>query len=254
MTPLFDLTGRLALVTGASRGIGLTIARGLAEAGAAVVLNARDPVALETARAALTAAGHTAHAVPFDVTDPDAVAAAVEAIESGIGPIEILVNNAGTQHRAPLEDFPLDAWDRIVATNLTSVFVVGQAVARRMIPRGHGKIINIASATSELARVTVAPYGATKGAVKLLTRGMAADWAHHGLQINAIGPGYFKTELNAALVADPAFTEWVVKRTPAGRWAELPELIGAAVFLASDASSFVNGHVLYVDGGLTTSM
>jgi gluconate 5-dehydrogenase len=251
---LFDLTGRLALVTGSSRGIGLAIARGLAEAGAAVVLNARDPAALEAAHAAFAADGHAAHAAAFDVTDPDAVEAAIARIESGIGPIEILFNNAGVQHRAPLEDFPRDAWERLLATNVSSVFYVGQAVARRMIPRGRGKIVNVASVQAELARTSIAPYTATKGAVKMLTKGMATDWARHGLQVNAIGPGYFRTELNAALAADPAFTAWLEKRTPAGRWATVDELIGAAVFLASDASSFVNGHVLYVDGGLTASL
>jgi gluconate 5-dehydrogenase len=251
---IFDLTGRIALVTGSSRGIGAAIARGLADAGATVVLNGRDPAALESGRAALAEAGHTAHAVSFDVTDEAAVDAAVGSIEADIGPIEILVNNAGTQHRVSLEEFPRDAWDRIVATNLTAVFLVAQAVARRMIPRGHGKIVNIASATSELARARIAPYTATKGAVKSLTRGMAADWGPHGLQINGIGPGYFRTELNAALIADAAFSAWVEKRTPAGRWGDVDELIGAAVFLSSDASSFVNGHVLYVDGGLTVSM
>jgi gluconate 5-dehydrogenase len=251
---IFDLSGRLALVTGSSKGIGAAIARGLAEAGAAVVLNGRDAAALEAARARLAEAGHRAHAAAFDVTDPAAVARAVEGIETEIGAIEILVNNAGMQHRAPLEDFPPDVWEKMLATNVGSVFHVGQAVARRMIPRGRGKIINIASATSELARNSIAPYAATKGAVKMLTRGMATDWGRHGLQVNAIGPGYFRTELNAALVADPAFTAWLEQRTPAGRWAEVDELIGAAVFLASDASSFVNGHVLYVDGGITACL
>jgi gluconate 5-dehydrogenase len=254
MLAIFDLTGRLALVTGSSKGIGLAVARGLAEAGASVVLNGRDPDALEAARADLAARGHTVHAVPFDVTDAAAVSAGIERIETDIGPIEILVNNAGMQFRAPLEDFPEDAWQRLLATNISSVFHVGQAVARRMIPRGHGKIINIASVQAELARTNIAPYTATKGAVKMLTKGMATDWARHGLQVNGLGPGYFKTELNAALVADPDFTAWLTKRTPAGRWAELDELIGAAIFLASDASSFVNGHVLYVDGGITACL
>ena len=188
------------------------------------------------------------------MTDAAAVTAAVDAIENEIGPIEILFNNAGMQHRAPLEDFPLDAWERLKATNIDSVFFVGQAVARHMIPRRRGKIVNIASVQSEVARPGIAPYSATKGAVKMLTKGMATDWARYGLQVNAIGPGYFNTELNAALVANPDFTAWLEKRTPAGRWAELEELIGAAVFLASDASSFVNGHVLYVDGGITASL
>lgn len=251
---LFDLSGRLALVTGSSKGIGFAIARGLAEAGAAVVLNGRDEAALEAARSKLAEAGHAVHARAFDVTDAIAVRAQVDAIEAEIGPIEILFNNAGMQHRAPLEDFPLDAWERLKAANIDSVFFVGQAVARHMIGRGRGKIVNIASVQSELARPTIAPYTATKGAVKMLTKGMATDWARHGLQVNAIGPGYFNTELNAALVTDPDFTAWLKKRTPAGRWAEVHELIGTAVFLASDASSFVNGHVLYVDGGITASL
>ena len=251
---IFDLSGRLALVTGSSKGIGFAIARGLAEAGAEVVLNGRDPDALEAARAEIAGSGHAVHVAGFDVTDAGAVAAEVARIEAEIGPIEILFNNAGMQHRAMLEDFPAEAWDRILATNVSSVFYVGQAVARRMIPRGHGKIVNIASVQAELARTSIAPYTATKGAVKMLTKGMATDWARHGLQVNAIGPGYFRTELNAALVADPDFTAWLKKRTPAGRWATLDELIGAAVFLASDASSFVNGHVLYVDGGITSCL
>lgn len=251
---IFDISGRLALITGSSKGIGLAIARGLLEAGAAVILNGRNREQLEEARAALAASGGKVHVCPFDVTDFQAVEAAIAEIEAGIGPIDILFNNAGIQHRAPLEDFPLEAWERLKATNLDSVFFVGKAVARRMIPRGRGKIINVASVQSELARPGIAPYTATKGAVKMLTKGMAADWARHGLQVNAIGPGYFKTELNAALVADPAFTAWLEKRTPAGRWATVDELIGAAIFLASDASSFVNGHVLYVDGGITASL
>ena len=251
---LFDLSGRLALVTGSSKGLGFAIAGGLASAGAEIVLNSRNQSALEEARAKLAADGHRVHARAFDVTDAAAVTAAVDAIENEIGPIEILFNNAGMQHRAPLEDFPLDAWERLKATNIDSVFFVGQAVARHMIPRRRGKIVNIASVQSEVARPGIAPYTATKGAVKMLTKGMATDWARYGLQVNAIGPGYFNTELNAALVANPDFTAWLEKRTPAGRWAEVEELIGAAVFLASDASSFVNGHVLYVDGGITASL
>lgn len=251
---LFDLTGRLALVTGSSKGIGLAIAKGLAQAGASIVLNGRDHAALEAARSDLAATGADVYAVSFDVTDADAVAEAVERIETEIGPIEILFNNAGMQHRAPLQDFPLDAWERLKATNIDSVFFVGQAVARNMIARGHGKIINIASVQSELARPGIAPYTATKGAVKMLTKGMATDWARFGLQVNAIGPGYFVTELNAALVADPEFSGWLEKRTPAGRWGTVDELAGAAVFLASDASSFINGHILYVDGGITSSL
>ena len=193
---LFDLTGRLALVTGSSKGIGLALARALASAGASVVLNARDTDRLEAARAALTRDGYTVHAAAFDVTDPEAVEHGVADIEAQVGPIEILVNNAGVQHRTPLQDFPLEAWRRLTATNLDSVFLMGQAVARRMIGRGHGKIINICSVQSELARPGIAPYTATKGAVKMLTKGMATDWGRLGLQVNGIGPGYFRTELN----------------------------------------------------------
>jgi gluconate 5-dehydrogenase len=188
------------------------------------------------------------------VTDPDAVTAGVAGVERDIGPIEILFNNAGMQHRTPLQDFPLEAWHRITAVNLDSVFFVGQAVARHMIPRGHGKIINICSVQSELGRPGIAPYSATKGAVKMLTKGMAIDWGKHGLQVNGLGPGYFRTELNQALVDDPAFSGWLATRTPTGRWGEVEELGGAAVFLASDASSFINGHILYVDGGITSSL
>ncbi|TJV36450.1 MAG: SDR family oxidoreductase, partial [Mesorhizobium sp.] len=175
-------------------------------------------------------------------------------IEANLGPIDILVNNAGMQYRAPLEDFPVDKWDELLRTNISSVFYVGQAVARYMIPRQKGKIINIASVQSELARTNIAPYTATKGAVRNLTRGMCADWAKHGLQINAIAPGYFKTPLNQALVENPEFSAWLANRTPAGRWGNVDELVGAAVFLAGPASSFVNGHTLYVDGGITTCL
>jgi gluconate 5-dehydrogenase len=251
---LFDLSGRTALVTGSSQGIGLALARGLAEAGAAVVLNGRDSGKLAAAAATLRAEGHAVRELAFDATDHAAVRTAVDELERDGVAIGILVNNAGMQHRAPLEDFPAEAFERLLATNVSSVFNVGQAVARHMIRRGAGKIINIASVQSALARPSIAPYTATKGAVANLTKGMATDWAKHGLQCNAIAPGYFETPLNAALVADPAFTEWLSKRTPAGRWGRVEELVGACVFLASDAASFVNGHVLYVDGGITASL
>ena len=189
----------------------------------------------------------------FDVTDSAAVTSAVDTLEAEAG-LDILINNAGMQFRTPLEDFPLEKWDQLLRTNVTSAFLVGQAVARGMIARGRGRIVNIASVQSELARPGIAPYTATKGAIRNLTRGMATDWAKHGLQINAIAPGYFKTPLNQALVDDPAFTDWLAKRTPAGRWGDVEELVGAAVFLTSDAASFVNGHTLYVDGGITASL
>jgi gluconate 5-dehydrogenase len=252
---LFDLTGRIALVTGSSKGIGFAIARALASAGASIVLNGRDAAGLGRAQKALADEhGVMASVAVFDVTDPEAVTQGVAGVERDIGPIEILFNNAGMQHRTPLQDFPLDAWQRITAVNLDSVFFVGQSVARHMIPRGHGKIINICSVQSELGRPGIAPYSATKGAVKMLTKGMAIDWGKHGLQVNGLGPGYFRTELNQALVDDPAFSGWLATRTPTGRWGEVEELGGAAIFLASDASSFINGHILYVDGGITSSL
>lgn len=251
---LFDLTGRRALVTGSSQGIGLALARGLAEAGAAVVLNGRDRGKLEAAAAGLAAEGHDVAALPFDATDHAAVRAAVDGFEAQVGPIGILVNNAGMQHRAPLEDFPAEAFERLMRTNVSSVFNVGQACARHMIGRGAGRIINIASVQTALARPGIAPYTATKGAVGNLTKGMATDWAKHGLNCNAIAPGYFDTPLNAALVADTAFSAWLEKRTPAGRWGRVEELVGACVFLASDAATFVNGHTLFVDGGISASL
>ena len=246
---LFDLSGRRALITGSSQGIGLALAHGLAEAGASVVLNGRDPEKLAAAAAEIPGAAR----LPFDVTDHAGVARAIDAVEED-GPIEILVNNAGLQHRAPLEDFPPDAFARLLTTNISGVFNVAQACARHMLPRGRGKIINIASVNAALARATIAPYTATKGAVVNLTKGMATDWARHGLNCNAIAPGYMRTPLNEALWSDPAFNEWLERRTPAGRWGASEELVGACVFLASDAASFVNGHVLYVDGGLTAAL
>ena len=247
---MFDLTGKRALVTGSSQGIGLALAQGLAEAGARVVLNGRDAARLAAAAARIPGAT----TVAFDATDHDGARASVDAMEAAGEAIDILVNNAGMQHRAPLEDFPADAFERLLQTNIASVFHVGQAVARHMIARRRGRIINIASVQTALARASIAPYTATKGAVGNLTKGMAADWARYGLQCNAIAPGYFETPLNAALLADPAFTQWLEKRTPAGRWGKVSELQGACIFLASDAASFVNGHILYVDGGLTATL
>ena len=250
----FRLDGRLALVTGSSAGIGLGVARGLAQAGAAVVLNGRDPARLAASAQQLRSEGLEVHERSFDVCDPAAVEAAVAEIESTLGPIEVLVNNAGTQHRAPFHEFPAAEWDRLMRTNLDSVFHVGQAVARCMVPRKRGRIINICSVMSELGRPTIAPYTASKGAVKMLTKGMAIDLGPHGINVNGIGPGYFKTELNARLVADEAFSGWLLNRTPSRRWGDVEDLAPAAVFLASDASRFVNGHILYVDGGVTASV
>jgi gluconate 5-dehydrogenase len=250
----FDLGGKTALITGSSAGIGLALAQGLAGAGATVVLNARNAAKLEAAAARLSAMGARVHASAFDVTDAAAVAEAVARIEAQIAPIDILVNNAGMQKRAPLQDFEQADWRQLMSTNLDSVFNVGQAVARHMIPRGRGKIINICSVQSELGRPGIAPYTASKGAVKMLTKGMAIDWGPHGLQVNGLGPGYFKTELNQALVDNPEFSAWLINRTPSRRWGDVEDLVGAAVFLASDASRFVNGHILYVDGGVTATL
>jgi gluconate 5-dehydrogenase len=251
---LFDLSGKRALVTGSSQGIGFALVKGMAAHGAEVVLNGRDAAKLSEAASVLKRENAKVSLANFDVTDPQAVAAGIDKIENDTGPIDILINNAGMQFRAPLEDFPVDRWEQLLRTNISSIFLVGQTVARQMINRGRGKIINIASVQSELARPGIAPYTATKGAVKNLTRGMCADWAKYGLQINAIAPGYFRTPLNQALVDNPDFSNWLEHRTPAARWGEVSELVGAAVFLASDASSFVNGHTLYVDGGITTCL
>jgi len=254
MTTLFSLDGKRALITGSSQGIGYALAKGMAEAGATIVLNGRNTERLDAAAQTLRAGGATIETLSFDVTDHAAVRAAVDGFEAETGPIDILVNNAGMQHRTPLEDFPADAFEKLMQTNIASVFHVGQAVARHMIGRGAGKIVNIASVQSALARPGIAPYTATKGAVVNLTKGMATDWAAHGLQCNALAPGYFDTELTSALVADAEFTAWLSKRTPAGRWGNVEELVGAAIFLSSAASSFVNGHTLYVDGGITASL
>lgn len=249
---MFDLTGQTALVTGSSQGIGLSIAEALGKAGATVAINGRDPNKVTDAMALLTSKGINAVAVPFDVTQPDEIKAAVEALNLQSGGIDILVNNAGMQIRGPLEDYSQDDWRTLFATNIDSVFYVSQAVVKGMIKQGHGKIINIASVQSELARPGIAPYTATKGAIKNLTKGMCTDWAKYGIQINAIGPGYFDTPLNKALVENPEFDAWIKKRTPAGRWGKLEDLYGAAVFLASKGSDFVNGQTLYVDGGIVS--
>jgi gluconate 5-dehydrogenase len=251
---IFDLTGRRALITGSSQGIGHSLAQGLAAAGAAVVLNGRDADKLAGAVDALRDAWQDAEGAAFDVGEPEAVATAIDDIERRHGPIDILVNNAGIQRRAPLEDFALGDWRELMRTNLDSVFFVGQAVARHMIGRRRGKIINICSLMSEAARYSIAPYTAAKGAVKMLTKGMCTDWARYNIQANGIGPGYFATALNQALIDDPKFNAWVETRTPAGRWGNVEELQGACIFLASSAADFVNGQVIYVDGGFLATV
>jgi gluconate 5-dehydrogenase len=249
--PLFDITGRTALITGSSRGIGRALAEGLAQAGAEVILNARDASALAAVADQIKQnTGAIVHASAFDVTDPSAVAAGITQIEQTVGPLDICVNNAGMQRRAHFTDFTVEDWNALLATNLTSAFLVGREVATHMQARGRGKIINIASLQSEVSRPGIAPYAATKGAIKMLTRGMCGDLAGSGICVNAIGPGYFETELTSALVADEAFSAWVRGRTPAGRWGKVEDLVGTLIYLASDASAFVNGQIVYVDGGM----
>ncbi|WP_298456767.1 SDR family oxidoreductase [uncultured Cellulomonas sp.] len=250
---LFSLDGRLALVTGSTRGIGNALARGLARAGADVVLHGRDAGLLAAEQAAVAdETGRVVHTLAFDVTDRVAAAEALEGFMAEVGVPDILVNNAGVQHRAPINDFPGDDWDRVVATNLSSAFYVSQPVTRRMAERGSGKVVNIGSVQSMLARATIAPYSATKGGLVMLTKGMAADLAQDNIQVNAISPGYFASEMNRALWEDPEFDGWVRARTPAGRWGDVEELVGALVFLASAASQFVSGQNIFVDGGMTS--
>lgn len=251
---LFDLNGKRALITGSSQGIGRALASGLAAAGAEIVLNGRDETRLSQVAKDLRGTGVTVHELAFDVTDHAAARRAVDSFEKATGAIDILINNAGMQHRRPLEDFPPDAFEKLLQTNIASVFNVGQACARHMIGRRAGKIVNICSVQTALARPGIAPYTATKGAVASLTRGMATDWGKYGLQINGLAPGYFETPLNQALVDDPDFTAWLENRTPAGRWGKVEELVGAAIFLSSQASSFVNGTTVYVDGGITACL
>ncbi|SEP63259.1 SDR family oxidoreductase [Microlunatus flavus] len=250
---LFDLTGTVVLVTGSSRGIGRALAEGLAGAGATVVLNGRDPERLARTRDELAAelGEGRVHAYGFDVTDADQVERAVAAVEAEVGPVGVLVNNAGVQHRVPLVDLDVADWRRVVETDLTSAFLVGRAVARSMISRGRGKIINVASVQSDLARPGIAPYTAAKGGLRTLTRAMAAEWAGSGVHVNALAPGYLATEMTQALVDDEQFTQWVVGRTPARRWGTTADLVGPAVWLASPASDFVDGQTVFVDGGMT---
>jgi len=250
----FRLDGRLALVTGSSGGIGLALARGLAQAGATVVLNGRNVDKLAQAATALAAEGLAVHARAFDVTKRDEIDTNIAEIEATLGPIEVLINNAGMTRRAAFHELAEADWDAVMRTNVDSIFHVGQAVARHMVGRGRGRIVNICSVMSELGRPGTAVYTASKGAVKMLTKGMAIDLGPHGINVNGIGPGYFKTELTEKLVNDESFSSWLVNRTPSRRWGDVEDLAGAAVFLASDASRFVNGHILYVDGGVTATL
>ena len=250
--PLFDLTGRIALVTGSSQGIGLALARGLGQAGASLVLNGRDEGKLAAAADRLRGEGLRVSTAAFDVTQGAAAEQAIARVEAEVGPIGILVNNAGIQRRSPLEEMSETQWREVIETNLTSAFIVTRQVAPRMIARRAGKIINTCSVMSEVCRPTTGNYAAAKGGLKMLTRAMATEWARHNLQINGIGPGYFETELTKPLMENPKFNDWICARTPAGRWGK--ELVGAAVFLASPASNYVNGQIIYVDGGLLAAI
>jgi gluconate 5-dehydrogenase len=247
---LFDLTGKTALVTGSSRGLGLAFATGLAQAGARVILNGIDAARLEQSAATLRAEGVEVLTAAFDVTDEAAVVAAFARFDADGIAIDILVNNAGIQFRKPMLDLATADWHRVLDTNLTAAFVCGREAARRMVARRAGKIINIGSLTSELARATVAPYTVAKGGIKMLTKAMAAEWGEHGIQANAIGPGYMITDMNEALMSDPAFDAWVKSRTPARRWGRPEELAGTVIYLASAASNYVNGQIIYADGGM----
>ncbi|MCI0494271.1 SDR family NAD(P)-dependent oxidoreductase [candidate division KSB1 bacterium] len=249
-TNLFDLTGKLALITGSGRGIGLTLAKGLAQAGCTIILNDIEEKRLEDAVSLLKKDGFTSHGVSFDVRDEKVIIEKIAFIEQEIGNIDILINNAGIQIRAPLEEFNSGDWRKLIDINLTGAFLVAKTVVQEMIKRKAGKIINVCSIQSELARPTIAPYTASKGGIRNLTKGMATDWGKYNIQVNGIAPGYFKTEMTKALYEDPKFDAWLCSRVPANRWGDPSELVGAAIFLSSKASDYVNGHLLFVDGGL----
>jgi gluconate 5-dehydrogenase len=251
---LFDLTGRTALVTGSSRGLGRAIAEGMGKAGARLIVNGTDPARVEAAVGDMRAAGLAAEGSAFDVTDEIAIIRALEGLDQAGIEIDILVNNAGIQMRKPLVELSSADWRKVIETNLTSAFVIGREAAKRMIPRKRGKIINIASLASELARPTIAPYTAAKGGIKTLTKSMAVEWAASGIQANAIGPGYMLTDMNQALMNNADFNSWLMSRIPSKRWGRPDELIGAAIFLASEASNYVNGQTIYVDGGMLAAM
>lgn len=254
MDTLFSLKDKKALITGSAQGIGFLLAQGLGRYGAEIIINDITAERVDQAVTRLEQQGIKAYGVPFDVTDSQQVQHGVAAIEQRIGSIDILINNAGIQRRHPFTEFPEAEWDDVIRVNQKSVFIVSQAVAKHMVKRQQGKIINICSMQSELGRDTITPYAASKGAVKMLTRGMCVELARYNIQINGIAPGYFKTEMTKALVENREFTDWLCKRTPAARWGNPEELIGAAVFLSSKASDFVNGHLLFVDGGMLVAV
>ncbi|MCX6168467.1 MAG: SDR family oxidoreductase [Ignavibacteriales bacterium] len=252
MNNLFDVSGKIALVTGSGQGIGFTLAKGLAKAGCTVILNDIVEERLKSAVEKLRAEGFSAYGFVFDVTKEDDINQNVQKIQKEIGIVDILVNNAGIQIRGPLEDFNYTDWQKILNINLTSAFLVSKAVVKKMIVKKSGKIINICSIQSDLARPSIAPYTASKGGLRNLTRGMATDWGKYDIQVNGISPGYFKTEMTKALYEDVKFDAWLCGRTPANRWGDPEELVGALIYLSSKASSYVNGQLIYVDGGMTS--
>ncbi len=254
MKDLFSLQGKRILITGAGQGIGFVMAQGLAQYGAEIIINDISVSRADDAVMKLRDEGAIAHSAVFNVTDADAVENAIAKIEDETGAIDVLFNNAGIQRRHPFTEFPVEEWNDVISVNQTAVFLVSQAVAKRMVSRQRGKIVNICSMQSELGRDTITPYAAAKGAVKMLTRGMCVELARYNIQVNGIAPGYFKTAMTQALVDDRAFTDWLCKRTPANRWGDPQELVGAAVFLSSSASDFVNGHLLFVDGGMLVAV
>ncbi len=254
MKNLFNLEGKRALITGSAQGIGYLLARGLGESGASIVINDITQQRADQAADSLRHLGIQASGYGFDVTSSAEIGAAIEKIEAEQGPIDILINNAGIQRRYPFVDFPESEWDKIIDVNQKSVFLVSQQVAKRMMARRSGKIINICSMQSELGRETITPYAASKGAVKMLTRGMCVELAPYNIQVNGIAPGYFATDMTKALVDNTEFSNWLFKRTPAARWGNPEELIGAAVYLSAPASSFVNGHIIFVDGGMLAAV
>ncbi|WED24237.1 gluconate 5-dehydrogenase [Vibrio sp. JC009] len=254
MKNLFDLTGKLALVTGSAQGIGNLLAKGLAEHGATIIVNDITQERADKAAQELLDMGYKAHGVAFDVTNKGEIETSVTHIEEKLGEIDILVNNAGIQRRHPFLEFPEKDWDDVIRVNQKAVFLMMQEVGKHMVKRKRGKIINIGSMQSELGRDTITPYAASKGAVKMLTRGGCVELARHNIQVNGIAPGYFITELTKPLVDNQEFTEWLCNRTPANRWGNPEELIGAAVYLSAPASDFVNGHLLFVDGGMLAAV
>ncbi|WP_432453983.1 MULTISPECIES: gluconate 5-dehydrogenase [unclassified Agarivorans] len=254
MKNLFDLSGKIALITGAAQGIGNLLAKGLAEHGATIVINDITQERAENAAKELVDLGFLAYGIAFDVTNKQEIVDSIKRIEMEIGEIGILINNAGIQRRHPFLEFPEQDWDDVIQVNQKAVFLMMQEVGKYMVERQCGKIINIGSMQSELGRDTITPYAASKGAVKMLTRGGCVELARHNIQVNGIAPGYFITELTKPLVENKEFTDWLCKRTPADRWGKPEELIGAAVYLSSAASDFVNGHLLFVDGGMLAAV